>query len=118
MRPKAGYYDVVLNCKDVVSVTVIAKDFGWSAKKLNEFLHEQKVQFKQGKTWVLYQKHAEQGYTATKTQPYLGKDGEQHSSVHTYWTQKGRLFIYELMKAAGHLPLVEQTSSEAEKKEE
>ena len=55
MTPKAGYYDVVLNCKDVISTTEIAKDYGWSAKKMNAYLHEKKIQFKQGKIWLLYQ---------------------------------------------------------------
>lgn len=108
MRPKAGYYDVVLNCKDSVSATVIAKDYGWSAKRLNEFLHKKKVQYKQGKTWVLYQKYAEMGYTVTKTPTYMGSDGEQHATVHTYWTQKGRLFIYNLLLEDGYRPLIEQ----------
>ena len=31
MAPKVSYYDVVLNCKDLVSMSVIAKDYGWSA---------------------------------------------------------------------------------------
>lgn len=39
---------------------------------------------------------------------HLGKDGDVHTSVHTYWTQKGRLFIYDLLKENGVLPLVEQ----------
>ena len=109
-RPKASYYDVVLNCKDLISVTTIAKDYGWSAKRLNQFLHDQKVQFKQGANWILYQKYAEMGLTNTKTQTYNGADGEVHSKVHTYWTQKGRLFIYDLMKEHGHLPLIEARS--------
>ena len=98
MTPKAGYYDVVLNCKDVISTTEIAKDYGWSAKKMNAYLHEKKIQFKQGKIWLLYQKYSEQGLTSTKTSVYNGSDGLSHSSIHTYWTQKGRLFIYELLK--------------------
>ncbi len=62
LQPKASYYDVVLNCKDLVSVTEIAKDYGKSAKWLNEKLHELGIQFKQGgKTWLLYQKFT-QGY--------------------------------------------------------
>lgn len=89
MTPKAGYYDVVLNCKDVISTTEIAKDYGWSAKKMNSYLHEKKIQFKQGKIWLLYQKYAEQGLTSTKTSVYNGRDGISHSSIHTYWTQKG-----------------------------
>ncbi len=108
LQPKASYYDVVLNSKDLLSIGKIAKDFGKSAVWLNKWLHEQGVQYKQGEIWLLYQKYAEQGYTSTKTQPYLGNDGVTHTKVHTYWTQKGRLFIYDLLKAHGILPLIEK----------
>lgn len=108
MQPKVSYYNVVLQSPDVVPITVIAKDYGWSAQRLNEYLHDAGVQFKQGKKiWILYQKYAEKGYTQTKTSIYMAADGE-HSSVHTYWTQAGRLFIYDLLKADGILPLIEQ----------
>lgn len=110
LQPKASYYDVVLNCKDLLSITDIAKDYGKSGKWLNKHLYEKGVQFKQAGIWLLYQKYAEQGYTSTKTQPYAGSDGEVHSKVHTYWTQKGRLFIYELLKAEGILPIVERAA--------
>jgi len=108
MQPKASYYDVVLNCKDAVAITTIAKDYGKSGQWLNDYLHDLGVQFKQGNIWLLYQKHAENGYTCTKTHSYPGNDGSVHSKVHTYWTQKGRLFIYELLKSKGWLPLIEQ----------
>ena len=107
MRPKASYYDVVLNCKDLVSISVIAKDYGWSAKRMNDYLHEKGVQYRQGRVWLLYQKYAERGYTNTKTHSYPGSDGELHISVHTYWTQAGRLFIYGLLKEDGIFPVME-----------
>ncbi len=109
LQPKASYYDVVLNSKDLLSIGKIAKDFGKSAVWLNKWLHEQGVQYKQGEIWLLYQKYAEQGYTSTKTQTYNGDDGAVHTKVHTYWTQKGRLFIYDLLKTNGILPLIERT---------
>lgn len=108
MQPKASYYDLVLNCKDLVSISVIAKDYGWSPQKMNNYLHEKKVQYKQGKIWLLYQKYAEMGYTSTKTQTFAGNDGATHTKVHTYWTQAGRLFIYDLLKADGVLPTIER----------
>ena len=109
MQPKVSYYDVVLNCKDLVAISVIAKDYGWSATKLNQYLQKKGIQYKQGgKIWLLYQKYAEKGYTNTKTHSYPGSDGNNHTKVHTYWTQRGRLFIYDLLKADGILPLVEQ----------
>ena len=111
MKPKASYYDVVLNCKDLISTSAIAKDYGKSAIWLNRYLHEKGIQFKQGDIWLLYQKHAEKGYSSTKTHSYLGSNGENHTKVHTYWTQKGRLFIYELLKHNGILPLIEQEVS-------
>lgn len=108
LQPKASYYDLVLNCPDLLSVTVIAKDYGKSAKWLNNFLKEHKIQFKQGGIWLLYKEYAEKGYTSTKTHTVNGNDGKQHSKVNTYWTQKGRLFIYALLKSEGILPIMEQ----------
>lgn len=109
MKPKASYYDVVLNCKDLVAISVIAKDYGWSANRMNQYLHQKGVQYKQGnKIWLLYQKYAEMGYTNTKTHSYPGNDGTMHTAVHTYWTQQGRLFINELLKSDGILPTMEQ----------
>lgn len=109
MKPKASYYDVVLNCKDLVAISVIAKDYGWSANRMNQYLHEKGVQYKQGnKIWLLYQKYAEKGYTSTKTHSYPANDDSVHTKVHTYWTQQGRLFIYDLLKTDGILPTMEQ----------
>jgi prophage antirepressor-like protein len=110
LQPKASYYDLILSCKDAVAVTTIAKDYGKSGKWLNDLLHELGVQYRQSDMWLLYQKHAENGYTCTRTHNYANSDGEQHSRVHTYWTQKGRLFIYDLLKNKKNLlPLIERT---------
>lgn len=115
MQPKVTYYDIVLNCKDLVAISVIAKDYGqaqqiseWSAKHMNQYLHEKGVQYKQGSIWLLYQKYASSGYTSTRTYTYQDWKEESHTDIRTYWTQKGRLFIYEMMKADGNLPLIEQ----------
>lgn len=109
MSSKASYYDVVLNCEDLVAISTISKDYGWSAKKMNAYLYKKGIQYKQGDIWLLYQKYAEYGYTSTKTHVYLKDDG-QHTKVHTYWTQKGRLFIYELLKEDGIYPLIERNN--------
>lgn len=112
LQPKASYYDLVLNNKDLVSISVIAKDYGWSAQRMNEYLHKKGVQFKRQRTWLLYQRYAEKGYTSTKTHSYLGSDGDVHISVSTCWTQKGRLFIYDLLKSDGILPMIERRFAE------
>ena len=107
MQPKATYYDVVLKCKDAVNISVIAKDYGWSAQKMNEYLHQKGVQYKQSDIWLLYQKYAGCGYTKTNTHIYEDSCGKEHTKVHTKWTQKGRLFIYSLLKADGIVPQIE-----------
>ena len=101
LKPKATYYDVVLKCRDAVNISVIAKDYGWSAQRMNEYLHKKGVQYKQSDIWLLYQKHAGCGFTKTNTHVYEDSCGCKHTKVHTKWTQKGRLFIYEMLKADG-----------------
>lgn len=108
LTPKATYYDLILQCADLISVTEIAKDYGMSARKFNEKLRENGVQYKQGGVWFLYAKYQDKGYTHTKTQNYNRPDGTQGAKTHTYWTQKGRLFLYEFLKDIDILPMIEQ----------
>lgn len=108
LQPKASYYDIVLQCKDLISVTLIAKDYGKSASWLNNKLKELGVQYKHRETWLLYEKYAERGYTSSKTHTYTDSKGEKHTVFNTNWTQAGRLFIYDLLKQNGILPLIEQ----------
>ena len=103
LKPKATYYDLVLQNKSTLSVTKIAKDYGKSAKWMNAKLHDYGVQFKQGDQWFLYQDYAKLGYTQSTTHVI----DDEHSRMMTKWTQKGRLFIYETLKAHGILPLIE-----------
>jgi phage antirepressor YoqD-like protein len=107
MKPKVTYYDVILNCKDAVPITNISKDYGMSAKTMNIKLHELGVQYKQGEMWLLYQKYANQGYTQSKT--FATEKDRSH--MHTYWTQKGRVFIYELLKEHGIVPTIERNEA-------
>ena len=111
LKPKASYYDLILQCPSLLSVTEIAKDYGLSAKALNKMLHDLGVQFNQSGVWFLYSKYQSCGYTQTKTQNYSKPDGTQGARVHTYWTQKGRLFLYDLLKRRGVLPMIERTEA-------
>ena len=104
LQPKASYYDVILQSKSLVSVSQIAKDYGLSAVKLNKLLNERDIQYKQGGTWLLYQKYAEKGYTQSQTVEFNGGEG---SRLHTKLTQKGRLFLHNLLTNHGYVPVVE-----------
>lgn len=109
LQPKASYYDLILQNKSLLSVTQIAKDYGKSAKWLNQKLHELGVQYNQSGTWLLYQNHAENGYTQSTTHAI----SDSKNKLFTKWTQKGRLFIYELLKDEGILPMIERTECHA-----
>lgn len=111
LKPKASYYDLILQCPSLLSVTEIAKDYGLSAKALNKMLHDLGIQFSQSGVWFLYSKYQSCGYTQTKTQNYSKPDGTQGARVHTYWTQKGRLFLYDVLKRRGVLPVIERTEA-------
>lgn len=111
LQPKASYYDIILQCKDSITITTIAKDYGISALKLNNILHDLGIQFKQNGVWLLYQKYASMGYTLTKTHNYTDSKGLNHAKIHTYWTQKGRLFLYELLKKHEILPIIEKENN-------
>lgn len=104
LKPKASYYDLILQNRNTVPVTQIAKDYGMGGRRFNELLHDLGIQYKFRKTWLLYQHYADLGYTQSKT---FTIDAEK-SVMHTYWTQKGRLFLYGLLKGEGILPLIER----------
>lgn len=108
LKPKADYLDQILQSKALVTTTAIAKDYGMSAKALNKKLHELKVQFKQGRQWFLYSEYHNCGYTHSETVEYTHKDGTTDVTMNTKWTQKGRLFLYELLKKNKIVPVIEK----------
>lgn len=108
LTPKASYYDLVLKNQSLVTITQIAKDYGMSGQELNSKLHELKVQYKQGATWLLYSKYQRTGWTHSDTVMVKRKDGTQKAVMQTKWTQKGRLGLYDLLKNHDILPLIEQ----------
>lgn len=108
LRPKATYYDRVLADKSLVTISIIAKDYGMSGRALNKKLHDLGVIYKQGNTWLLYAKYQLTGWTHSDTTIVKCKDGTEKAVLNTKWTQKGRLGLYELLKQENILPLIEQ----------
>jgi anti-repressor protein len=108
LTPKATYYDKVLSDKSLVTITQIAKDYGMSGRAMNKKLHELKVIYKQGQTWLLYAKYQKTGWTHSETVMVPKKDGTEKAVLNTKWTQQGRLGLYELLKSNGIIPLIEQ----------
>lgn len=108
LKPKADYYDLILKSKKLLTIGQIAKDYGMSAPAMNKLLHDLKVQYKQSGQWLLYAKHQDKGYTSSETHEYKKSDGTVDFNLHTKWTQKGRIFLYELLKRDDILPMIER----------
>lgn len=97
-EPKISYLDTILSSKDTVTITQIAADYGMSAQAMNKLLNELNVQHKVSGQWILYRKHMRHGYTKSHTTEITKADGTSMVVMNTKWTQKGRLFLYELLK--------------------
>lgn len=108
LKPKADYTDVILKSKSLVTTTQIAKDYGMSGRDFNKKLHELKVQYKQNEQWLLYSKYHDKGYTHSETIAITRSNGIKDTKMNTKWTQKGRLFLYDLLKENGILPMIER----------
>lgn len=108
LKPKADYTDTILKSTSLVTINQIAKDYGISGQALNNILHDAKVQYKQSEQWLLYAAHQACGYTHSQTINITRTDGSADVKMNTKWTQKGRLFIYNLLKNKGLVPTIEK----------
>ena len=110
LKPKVTYCEEILQCKNAIPITLIAKDYGMSAQKMNNILSELNIQYKCAGTWVLKQDYADCGYTKSMTYTYNTKYGKS-ANITTCWTQEGRMFLYRKLKDAGVLPLIERVQN-------
>lgn len=108
LKPKADYTDTILKNKGLVTTTAIAKDYGMSASGFNKILYNLGVQFKQSGQWFLYSKYQDKGYTSSETVNIKHSDGRDDVKMNTKWTQKGRLFLYNLLKSNDVVPMIER----------
>ena len=107
MKPKATYYDLILNNPSTVTITQIAQDYGMSAKKFNQILCDFRIQHKVNKQWILYADNINKGYVQSKPTNIPLANGTEKVVYNTEWTQKGRIFLYEKLKRNGILPMIE-----------
>lgn len=109
-EPKLTYLDKILTSKGTITITQIAKDYGLSGTALNKILHEERIQYKVNKQWVLYTKYTNKGFTQSETIDITRSNGEPDVTINTRWTQKGRLFIHEILTRRGIMPFMDRES--------
>lgn len=114
LKTKTKYVDQILKSKGTVTITQIAKDYGMTGPQLNKILHEEGVQYKQNKQWLLYRKHQDKGYTKSETIDITRSNGDPDVTMNTRWTQKGRLFVHELLTKRGIVPYMDRNTGDEE----
>jgi phage antirepressor YoqD-like protein len=114
LRKNQTYLDQILRSKGTMTITQIAKDYGLSGPQLNKILHEERVQYKQNRQWLLYQKYSDKGYTRSETIDITRSNGDPDVTLNTRWTQKGRLFIHDLLTKREIIPNVDRDHREAQ----
>ena len=107
LKPKAEYTDMVLQSNNTFTITQIANDYGMSAQEFNKLLNKFEIQYKQSGQWLLYKPYKDKGYACSETTIISKGVGRVRTSMHTKWTQKGRKFIYDLLKCKGLVPTME-----------
>ena len=106
-KPFTDYARTILSSTQTVTITQIAQDYGFTAIRFNELLCDLRIQHKVGGQWILYTPYLNKGYVQSFSSYFVKADGEVQVKLHTRWTQGGRLFLYEELKKAGILPLIE-----------
>lgn len=108
MLPKVSYYDQILQSNATMTITQIAQDYGMSAVRMNKELESMRIQHKVRGQWILYGQFLTGGYVHSRAVDIIRSDGRHDVKYNTEWTTKGRIFLYDALKAKGILPLIEQ----------
>ena len=107
-EPVRQYVDTILHSKGSLATSQIAADYGISARALNRILHEEGIQHKVNSQWILYREHMGKGWTDSRTIQFIHSDGRPDAKMMTYWTQKGRMMIHNLLARRGIVPVMDR----------
>lgn len=98
LQPKADYADEVLLSVDCLTTSQIAKELGMTAQALNKLLCEKDIQYGQSGQYLLKGDYVRMGLAQNRTFTYRDSKGRVRTQTQMVWTEKGRLFIHNLIK--------------------
>lgn len=116
MEKKVSYLDLILSSTSTMTITQIAQDYGMSGQRMNKLLHGLRIQYKVGEQWILYAEYKDKCYVSSETIHFMTNEGVPYTTLNTKWTQKGRLFLYDILKKEGVLPKMEWAKKAARDK--
>lgn len=116
MEKKVSYLDLILSSTSTMTITQIAQDYGMSGQRMNKLLHGLRIQYKVGEQWILYAEYKDKCYVSSETIHFVTSEGIPCTTLNTKWTQKGRLFLYDILKKEGILPKMEWAKKAARDK--
>lgn len=116
MEKKVSYLDLILSSTSTMTITQIAQDYGMSGQRMNKLLHGLRIQYKVGEQWILYAEYKDKCYVSSETIHFMTNEGVPCTTLNTKWTQKGRLFLYDILKKEGILPKMEWAEKAARDK--
>ena len=116
MEKKVSYLDLILSSTSTMTITQIAQDYGMSGQRMNKLLHGLRIQYKVGEQWILYAEYKDKCYVSSETIHFMTNEGVPCTTLNTKWTQKGRLFLYDILKKEGILPKMEWAKKAARDK--
>lgn len=116
MEKKVSYLDLILSSTSTMTITQIAQDYGMSGQRMNKLLHGLRIQYKVGAQWILYAEYKDKCYVSSETIHFMTNEGVPCTTLNTKWTQKGRLFLYDILKKEGILPKMEWAKKAARDK--
>ena len=99
LAPLAEYTQEVLQSDTTYTFTQIAKAFNFrSVNTFTAYLLQNKIIYRQSDQYMPTAKYAGQKLFATRTAKYFKKDGSIGTSLSTVITEKGRMYLQQMME--------------------
>lgn len=92
-------YNIKRSPRTKLNISSIAKNYNLTGSELNSLLGEYNIQHKEGAIWVINDEYKDKGYSEMI---------ERSDYTFMVWTKEGQLFLYQILREHGILPMIER----------